>query len=1067
MSLTSYLIEGLLPEQEKKKVVAVYGGGFKPPTSGHFAVAKQALKENPDIDEFIIYIGGKERNGITPDESILIWDIYKQYLPYKVEVKYTSVPPIKSIYNYAKEHPDEEVLFIIGAREGNEEDFKDIASRTTTLDKYPNLNLRTIVTQGGVSGTAARNASKISLEKFKPFVPSELSDEEVEEVYNIVADKIQENDPEDGKSSPYGSGYKKLNENITKSQLDALEAYADKLFAKLGIDIEFTRHFLDRANDKRNIKPISIPELMGMFKRLHKKHGKPLSKVDNDFDAVVKDFNSNINIPFAINVTPNDIDLVAKTVMRKKDFKTSTPVISLNENASYSQTIDLKKEIAKLTKHMIDKGMNIQPLPKLIFKNRDSENAKQFLGKTAYYDPNSMSIVLYTEGRHPKDIVRSFSHEMVHHTQNLENRLGNITTTNTTEDDHLDKLEQEANLRGTMTFRNWTDSLNEGNISEIGDGSSKSFEWEEDPNPSTVYDHEVSFTTDLGTKYEVYIDVYDDINFDSDETYKMLDIAFGVESQAANQITNKGELFSVMATIINITKHYLKKLKADGIIYNPSKKSEEGYADNQRNKLYKAYIQKTFPNAKIIEDNKEIIVLLDNKPLNEAVVGDKIECDNCDWSWDISSGGDDLYTCHKCWHDNTPINEKKNKDPFGLNAYARELGQLNEGRYDKSANQFSKIAFEAFKDIHDRGDKEGTFEFSVGPFEEDIYSDQFEFDFEGYVEITDNEYNVNGGANQGFDKKGDEITPLLNLNFKIPKNPTTNPSWEDISFDVKDVVRHELEHLTQGGLNLKGGAWDEDPKLRRPSKQMADDQLIRDLIDADMLPKSQYYKLEKEVDAMLQGLYFKAKKSKRPFKNVINDYLDIFVKQKTISLNDKEDILDLWRSRGKALSLPIFENQKQNMDYKIYSDMDGVLVDFEKGYEKLTGIDLKGEYRPDGENFWKPIEQAGVGYWAGLEWMPDGKQLWSYLKPFNPVLLSAPSRSQSSRIGKHVWVKHKIPGTKLILRYAKQKQELATPESILIDDRQVNIDQWKAAGGIGILHTSTANTIQQLQKLGL
>ena len=61
---------------------------------------------------------------------------------------------------------------------------------------------------------------------------------------------------------------------------------------------------------------------------------------------------------------------------------------------------------------------------------------------------------------------------------------------------------------------------------------------------------------------------------------------------------------------------------------------------------------------------------------------------------------------------------------------------------------------------------------------------------------------------------------------------------------------------------------------------MADDQLIRDLIDADMLPKSQYYKLEKEVDAMLQGLYFKAKKTKRPFKDVINDYLDIFIKQK-------------------------------------------------------------------------------------------------------------------------------------------------------------------------------------------
>ena len=73
-TLTSYLLEGLLPE--KKKVVAVYGGGFKPPTSGHFEVVQQALKENPEIDEFIILIGGKPRNGITPDESILIWDIY-------------------------------------------------------------------------------------------------------------------------------------------------------------------------------------------------------------------------------------------------------------------------------------------------------------------------------------------------------------------------------------------------------------------------------------------------------------------------------------------------------------------------------------------------------------------------------------------------------------------------------------------------------------------------------------------------------------------------------------------------------------------------------------------------------------------------------------------------------------------------------------------------------------------------------------------------------------------------------------------------------------------------------
>ena len=956
MSLVNELIKGLLPEEEKKKVVAVYGGGFKPPTSGHFEVAKQALKENPEIDEFIIYIGGKERNGISPDESILIWDIYKQYLPYKVEVKYTSVPPIKSIYNYAKEHPDEEVLFIIGAREGNEDDFKDIASRTTSLDKYPNLNLRTIVTQGGVSGTAARNASKISLDKFKPFVPSELSDEEAEEVYNIVADKIQE---------------------------------------------------------------------------------------------------------------------------------------VLTENASYSQQIDVMEKIAQLTNHMIDKGMNIEPLPTLEFVDGDSENASDFFGKTAYYDPNKQHIVLYTEGRHPKDIVRSYAHEMIHHIQNLEDRLGDVSGTNTTEDDHLDKLEQEANLKGTMTFRNWTDSLNEAVTTQKTEKKKINISFELFDGTKVDEDIILAFSPDstgiftLGDNIEKYTGLSKKEAEEYNETttdayiYGLVNTMndgqdiffFNNGTRLKGQASKLGASVAVIEQIAHEGLHLTRLIIAKTLMGDKFPTGEWPSVGEQDNDSIEEEQLTTALSYVLNQITTPFLEMASNYipklSLNEAIVGDKIECDNCDWSWDISSGGDDLYTCHKCWHDNTPIEEKKNKDPFGLNAYARELGQLNEGRYDKSANQFSKIAFEAFKDIHDRGDKEGTFEFSVGPFEEDIYSDQFEFDFEGYVEITDNEYNVDGGANQGFDKKGDEITPLLNLNFKIPKNPTTNPSWEDISFDIKDVVRHELEHLTQGGLNLKGGAWDEDPKLRRPSKQMADDQLIRDLIDADMLPKSQYYKLEKEVDAMLQGLYFKAKKSKRPFKNVINDYLDIFVKQKTISLNDKEDILDLWRSRGKALSLPIFENQKQNMDYKIYSDMDGVLVDFEKGYEKLTGIDLKGEYRPDGENFWKPIEQAGVGYWAGLEWMPDGKQLWSYLKPFNPVLLSAPSRSQSSRIGKHVWVKHKIPGTKLILRYASQKQELATPESILIDDRQVNIDQWRAAGGIGILHTNTANTIQQLQKLGL
>ena len=631
----------------------------------------------------------------------------------------------------------------------------------------------------------------------------------------------------------------------------------------MGIDIEFTKHFLDRVNDERNKKPITIPELIGMFKRLHKKHGKPLSKVDDDFDAVVKDFNNNINIPFAINVTPNDIDLVAKTVMRKKDFKTSTPVIALNENATYSKKIDLILYLSKLTQHMLDKGMNIEPLPTLELVDGDTENASDFFGKTAYYDPNTQTIVLYTEGRHPKDIARSYAHEMVHHTQFLEDRLGNITTTNTTEDDELDQIEREAYLNGNMTFRNWTDSLSE------------------------EYKHKFGFDDKLG------------------------------------------------------------------------------------------------------------------------------------------------------------------KDPFGLNQFAREIaeGVLNEGRYDKFVNQISKIVFETFKDIHDRGDKKGEFEFSVGPDDEDIFSNQFEFDLAGVVEITDDEYVVDGGANAGFDNKGEEITPLLSVKFKIPKNP----NWQEVSFDIKDVVRHELEHLTQDGLNVV------------PGKQMGDDELLRQMIDMDLLPKADYFKLAKEVDAMLQGLYFKAKKSKQPFGVVINDYLD------KVGLDDseKESVLKIWRNRRKALSLPLFENEL-GMDYKIFSDMDGVITDFNNRYKKYAGM-MPAEYEKKfgKDKFWELADAEGVAFWVGMPWMEDGKQYWDYIKKYDVELLSSPSRSETSRLGKRLWVRNNLPGIKLTLAQAYNKQNYAAPNHILIDDRESNIEQWRDKGGIGILHTSAADTIQQLKDLGL
>lgn len=110
---------------------------------------------------------------------------------------------------------------------------------------------------------------------------------------------------------------------LTKSELDAIEKYADKLFAKVGIDVEFTRHFLDRVNDERNRKQITQSELIRLFKQAHKKHGKAIAKLGNDAQAVLNDIKTNINMPFVLVWNGKELEMVAKTVMRKKNFGTS------------------------------------------------------------------------------------------------------------------------------------------------------------------------------------------------------------------------------------------------------------------------------------------------------------------------------------------------------------------------------------------------------------------------------------------------------------------------------------------------------------------------------------------------------------------------------------------------------------------------------------------------------------------------------------------------------------------------------------------------------------------------
>lgn len=154
--------------------------------------------------------------------------------------------------------------------------------------------------------------------------------------------------------------------------------------------------------------------------------------------------------------------------------------------------------------------------------------------------------------------------------------------------------------------------------------------------------------------------------------------------------------------------------------------------------------------------------------------------------------------------------------------------------------------------------------------------------------------------------------------------------------------------------------------------------------------------------------------------------------------------------------------------YIIYCDMDGVLVDFERGYAELTNTKPAKSFNGKAE-FWEPISKAGAQWWANLPWMPDGQELWRYIKKYNPNILSAPSQDPSSKIGKEAWLKMNLQNSfkKAYFYNRANKKLFAGPNRILIDDMKQTIDEWNAAGGVGIFHTSAADTISQLKKLGL
>ena len=171
--------------------------------------------------------------------------------------------------------------------------------------------------------------------------------------------------------------------------------------------------------------------------------------------------------------------------------------------------------------------------------------------------------------------------------------------------------------------------------------------------------------------------------------------------------------------------------------------------------------------------------------------------------------------------------------------------------------------------------------------------------------------------------------------------------------------------------------------------------------------------------------------------------------------------------------LTLLEKKIEENQFQIYCDMDGVLTDWDRSFAELGddlthGLDArKFEEKYGPEKMWQMISEfGGKEFWTDMKWMSDGKKLWNYIKKYNPIILTAPSRQKECKDGKEIWIKREL-GEDIQFIFEKNKYKYAGTYNILIDDLVNKINDWVNNDGIGILHYSADDTIKNLKEMML
>jgi 5'(3')-deoxyribonucleotidase len=151
---------------------------------------------------------------------------------------------------------------------------------------------------------------------------------------------------------------------------------------------------------------------------------------------------------------------------------------------------------------------------------------------------------------------------------------------------------------------------------------------------------------------------------------------------------------------------------------------------------------------------------------------------------------------------------------------------------------------------------------------------------------------------------------------------------------------------------------------------------------------------------------------------------------------------------------------------KVFLDMDGVIVDWDRGVEKLFGVPWKEhttwdvDYAHFGmtpKGFWSHLDT--IEFWKNLPWTRDGRKIWEIVKEYDPIILTH-GRNANSCAGKVEWIKRELPEAYRRNRYlicGGDKGIVATPDSVLIDDSEEHCARFNECDGRFILYPAPTN----------